>query len=130
MTGSVMLDTHAWVWTFVGQEGLSPAAAEAVEEADEVCLSSITLFEIAQKVRLGKWNDLTPFAAGLEQIAVDQGVRVLALDGALCRTAGALDWPHRDPFDRLIAATALSFGLPLVSRDRSFRALDRLTCIW
>ncbi|MDR2347798.1 MAG: hypothetical protein LBD90_04090 [Bifidobacteriaceae bacterium] len=44
--------------------------------------------------------------------------------------AGRLDWPHQDPFDRLVAAVAMVEGLPLISGDPIFATLDGLTVIW
>ncbi|MDE2005759.1 MAG: PIN domain-containing protein [Rhodospirillales bacterium] len=43
--------------------------------------------------------------------------------------AGALDWAHRDPFDRLLAAQARERSLPLVSGDEAFRGRD-IALIW
>jgi PIN domain nuclease of toxin-antitoxin system len=44
--------------------------------------------------------------------------------------AGSLDWPHRDPFDRLLAATALINGWPLISADPAFDRLTGLRRVW
>ena len=41
--------------------------------------------------------------------------------------AGTLDWAHRDPFDRMIAATAIEMACPLVSKDAAFDGLDETT---
>jgi PIN domain nuclease of toxin-antitoxin system len=43
---------------------------------------------------------------------------------------GALEWEHRDPFDRALAAQAMREGVPLVTRDRAFAELPGLTVIW
>ena len=40
--------------------------------------------------------------------------------------AGAMQWSHRDPFDRMIAATAMALGCPLISKDAAFDGLDGL----
>ena len=39
---------------------------------------------------------------------------------AICLTGGTMDWHHRDPFDRLLAATALHYAYPLISADTVF----------
>lgn len=45
------------------------------------------------------------------------------LDAAICHGAGVMAWPHRDPFDRLLAATAQQLGVPIVSADPVFDGL-------
>ena len=126
----VLLDTHVWTWTFVETGRMSAAAIEAIEAADDVFLSAVAFFEIGQKVRLGKWDDLAGHAARLAEIADRQRISVVAVDGRIAASAGLLDWPHRDPFDRLIAATALTLNMPLVTRDPAFSDLGQLTRIW
>ena len=54
--------------------------------------------------------------------------QILPLDGPTCRAAGAMAWDHRDPFDRLIAVTALGKSLPIISADKHFD--DIVTRIW
>lgn len=46
--------THAWAWSLEGSSTLSQTAQRAIDEADAVLVSPISLFEIAQKVRIGK----------------------------------------------------------------------------
>ena len=83
-------------------------------------VSPITFFEIAQKVRLGKWPEMNAFVAELPELLERQGGLSADLEPAICVAAGAMDWSHRDPFDRLLAATALRYALPLVSADAVF----------
>jgi PIN domain nuclease of toxin-antitoxin system len=83
----------------------------------------VSLYEIGQKVRLGKWPALAPFAAGLLERALGDGFDPLPLSPGAALAAALMDWDHRDPFDRLIAATALAEGLPVVSPDAAFDAV-------
>lgn len=122
---AVLLDTHAWAWTLAGDERLSRPALAAIAGADTVLVSPITFFEIAQKVRLGKWPEMTPFVAGLTGLLRDQGGTVAALDPDICTEAGLMPWAHRDPFDRLLAATAMRRNLPLISADTVFDGIVR-----
>lgn len=117
---ALLLDTHAWVWALLSPEKLSARAAEAIAGSEAVIISPISLFEVAQKVRLGKWPELAPH---LEALASDQETRDAPLTRQVARLAGLLDWTHRDPFDRLLGATAIEAGLPLVSKDAAFDAL-------
>lgn len=117
---AVLLDTHAWAWSLIGDERLSRHAVDAIERADLVFVSPITFFEIGQKVRFGKWPEMVPLVPRLPDVLTEQGGRVAALDPETCLAAALLTWAHRDPFDRLLAATALRAGLPLVSTDAQF----------
>lgn len=120
----VLLDTHAWTWSLNDDPRLSAAARATMEAAEDVFVSAISLFEIGQKVRLGKWPEMEPFAANLVEIADRQGARFIELSPEICLHSSLLDWDHRDPFDRIIGATALKKGLPLVSADTAFDALS------
>ncbi|MYA88671.1 MAG: type II toxin-antitoxin system VapC family toxin [Boseongicola sp. SB0662_bin_57] len=116
----VLLDTHAWVWSLVDDPMLSPSARQAVASADAVFVSPVSLFEISQKVRIGKWPEMEDRLDGLPGTLAEQGglSAALTLDAALY--AGKLEWAHRDPFDRILAATAVLGGLALVSADAVF----------
>ena len=127
---AVLLDTHAWVWSFAKDRLLSGAARAAIEAADAVLVSPITFFEIGQKVRIGKWPEMQPHVETLPRILTDQGGLAAPLTPQVCLRAALWSWDHRDPFDRLIAATAVEAGLTLVSADQAFGALPELPVIW
>lgn len=119
---AALLDTHSWAWTFAGDSRVMARVAKLVADV-EVHVSPISIFEIGQKVRIGKWPEMEPF---LGDLAVSVGARngsFAAFTPAVSLTAATLDWDHRDPFDRFIAATAIEHGLHLISADEHF---DRL----
>jgi PIN domain nuclease of toxin-antitoxin system len=105
---------------------LSAAAVAAMEQAETVSISVISLFEIGQKVRLGKWPEMAPFLDQLIGLVDQQGGRLVELSPEASLLAATLDWSHRDPFDRIIAATAITRGLALVSTDSVFDGLTGL----
>ena len=118
---TVLLDTHTWAWSLSGDARLSKPALAAISAADAVLVSPISFFEIAQKVRLGKWPEMEPFVGRLAALLGEQGGSVAGFDPSICiAAAGMMAWTHRDPFDRLLAATATHFNLPLVSADTAF----------
>lgn len=125
---AILLDTHAWAWSLAGDQRLSDRACAAMEAADAVLVSPITFFEVAQKVRLGKWPEMEPFVTRLPALLNEQGGSVAGFDPALCVAAGMMAWAHRDPFDRLLAATAMHYNLPLVSADTVFDGI--VTRLW
>ena len=125
---AVLLDTHSWAWTLSRDRRLSLAAVEAIGNAQSVLVSPISFFEIAQKVRLGKWPEMVPFIGRMSALLAEQGGGVAALELQICATAGMMAWLHRDPFDRLLAATALHYNLPIISADAVFDGV--VTRLW
>ena len=119
----ILLDTHAWAWSLTADARLSATAMAAMEQAEAVSISTISLFEIGQKVRLGKWPEMEPFLSRLISLADEQGGRLVETSAEASLLAATLEWAHRDPFDRFIAATAITRGLTLISADTAFDAL-------
>lgn len=120
---AVLLDTHAWAWSLAGDARLSALAVKTMEGAGTVMVSAISVFEIGQKVRLGKWPEMEPFLDRLPELIEAQGGVPLSLTPEICLGAAKLDWAHRDPFDRMLAAMALRHRLALVSTDEVFDEL-------
>jgi PIN domain nuclease of toxin-antitoxin system len=124
-----VLDTHVWVWAFEDSPRVSVRARAALETATGTLVSTISAYEIAQKVRLGKWPGMEGFLEALDTSFDAQGSLPIAVDATIALFAGNLDWSHRDPFDRIIAATAMVLDAPLISADAVFDTLP-LTRIW
>ena len=117
---SALLDTNVWAWTLLQSSRLSQAARLAIDGAQTRYLSPVSLYEITQKVRLGKWPEIAAHVSQLIPLAEAQGLDMATLDAGICATAGRLDWEHRDPFDRMLAATALHYAIPIISADPIF----------
>ena len=66
-----------------------------MEHAETVSIIAISLFEIGQQVRLGKWPEMEPFLSRL--IGLADG-RLLETSAEASLLAATLEWPHRDPF--------------------------------
>ncbi len=125
---AVLLDTHSWAWSLADDERLSKPARAAIQAANAVLVSPITFFEIAQKVRLGKWPEMEAFVGQLPAILERQGGTAAGLSPSICAVAGMMAWSRRDPFDRLLAATAMHDNLPFISADPVFDGI--VTRIW
>jgi PIN domain nuclease of toxin-antitoxin system len=120
---SYLLDTHAWAWSLSNDARLSQHALLSLQSAAQVYVSPISLFEIGQKVRIGKWPEMEQHLDRLPSLIEAQGAKVAKLTPDICLDASMLEWRHRDPFDRLLAATALHMGSKLISADDAFDAL-------
>jgi PIN domain nuclease of toxin-antitoxin system len=117
---AVLLDTHAWVWTNLDSRPLSAPIRTLLADARPALLSAVSIYEVAHKARLGKWPGVLPVLDGLNEDVRLQGVQVADVDGPIALLAAQLDWAHRDPFDRLIAATAILSRATLISADAQF----------
>jgi PIN domain nuclease of toxin-antitoxin system len=121
MPGRFLLDTHIVVdiATQDGFDAMPPRVRRILEDpqADRL-LSVASEVEIAIKYRLGKL-DLTQNE--LSKICTSALITSYPLRGHHAGWLFALPLHHKDPFDRLIIATALSEDLPIVSRDPQFR---------
>jgi PIN domain nuclease of toxin-antitoxin system len=114
---TIHLDTHILIWSMVEPDRLSRRARLAIENPkNRVLISAAVAWELAIKVKAGKFSPaslidkldrLLEQAAFLEQaITIEHATR-----------AGFLALHHRDPFDRLLVAQALSLRIPIVSAD-------------
>ena len=125
---AVLLDTRVRARSLIDDPHLSQRTREALASADDVIVSAIVFFEIAQKVRIGKWPEMTSYVDRLLPLAEGQHAHVTSLEPEDFLLAGTMEWSHRDPFDRLLAASALRRRAPIVSADAVFDAL--LARIW
>lgn len=115
----LLLDTHAFLWFVAGDKRLSRRARRAIE-AEEPCLSVASVWEMAIKVSLGR----LVLPASVEEYMAEkraEGFSMLSIDWPHAAAVEKLPFLHRDPFDRLLAAQALTERLPLVSSDPVFR---------
>jgi PIN domain nuclease of toxin-antitoxin system len=119
----LLLDTHSLLWFVTDDPKLSTAAKSAlVDSANERWLSPGTLVEIALKVRIGRLILPLPFGVLFPaQLAADR-IHVSSLTVAQIEPLTTLPLHHKDPFDRLIAATALVENTTVVSVDAMFDA--------
>ena len=118
----LLLDTHALLWWWEGDRRLSLRARDAMSAADaEIYVSAATAWEVATKFRIGKLP-LARFSVDEFELSLtEQGFRQLAITVAHGLRAGSLKGPHRDPFDRILAAQSLIEELPIVSNDEAVR---------
>ena len=119
----VLLDTHAFVWWTLDDGRLSGTAADAIGNATEAFVSLVTPWEMAIKVGKGKWPEAKPTLDDFDQIIARAGLGLLTTTVEHVRFSGLMQSAHRDPFDRLLAAQAITEGLTLVTSDAKVAAL-------
>lgn len=118
----LLLDTHIFLWFIAGDKKLrDPVRALLDDDENEALLSIASLWEIAVKVNIGKLRLDRPFEELIpEQLSVNEIDR-LPIRMEHLATLLKLPLHHRDPFDRLIIAQALSEGVAVLSDDPEFR---------
>jgi PIN domain nuclease of toxin-antitoxin system len=119
----LLLDTHIFCWSFYEPGRLSLEAREAMNGADEVFVSSASMWEVAIKVRLGKMN-ADPQEL-FEQIEAN-GFQELPVWSKHALLVANLPMHHTDPFDRLLIAQAISEPLHLLTADPQLRRYSEL----
>jgi len=105
----------------LGDAKLGDHAREAIENlSNEVFVSVVCIWEIATKVRIGKMQEPGDLLRDPHSALARLGFRDLPLTLGHARLGGSLAHPHKDPFDRMLAAQALLEKLTLVSVDSVF----------
>lgn len=117
---AVLIDTHVLAWSLVDPGRIPALARGRLEGEAQVYVPPCSLHEIALKVRKGAWEAMAPHVGRLDALCAVQGFQAAPYTFQMALLAGSLDWAHRDPFDRMIAATAIGLGCPVVSKDVSF----------
>ena len=130
----IVLDTHVWVWWVSGLEPLPPKARRLIRAAREqkaVYLSSISVWEVAQLTARGRLQltmDVVDWVAKSEALPF---VHFIPVDNAIALKSTKLPGTlHQDPADRMIIATALTLGFPLVTRDEKITRYPHVQTIW
>jgi PIN domain nuclease of toxin-antitoxin system len=119
----LLLDTHTLLWFLADDPRLSATAKAAIEDpANERWLSPISLLEIVLKHRLGKLPLPAAFGAMFPADLAANDIHLLPVEAEHLDTLTRLPLHHKDPFDGLLAATALVEQLTFVSADAAFDA--------
>lgn len=113
----ILLDSHTLIWLYSGNERLSQAAKNVIEDTRNECFISLaSIWEMAIKIKLGKMNLGVSLDRFVEDV-VENGIQLLAVDLVHVLKTQELDFHHRDPFDRLIFSQAISENMVLLSAD-------------
>jgi PIN domain nuclease of toxin-antitoxin system len=114
-----LLDTHAVLWFFGNVEKLSKKALEAIlEPTSKKYVSIVSAWELAIKISLKKLN----FEGGVDnffKVIDENGFELLPLNEEYIKQVEILPLHHRDPFDRLLIATAISEEMSIITIDEN-----------
>jgi PIN domain nuclease of toxin-antitoxin system len=122
----ILLDTHIFCWTFYEPHRVSFETRELMNHAEEVFVSSASIWEVAIKVRLGKIH-ADPQEL-FEQIE-SNGFQELPVLSKHAIAVAKLPLHHSDPFDRLLIAQAMSEPLHLITTDAKLKPYSELVVV-
>ena len=126
-----LLDTHALLWATRDNVRLSHNALTIIEDIDvPLFVSAVSAYEIMYKHQLGKLPEYEYIADHYFNILDRLGVNELPISAQHAHFAGKMEWTHRDPFDRLLAAQAVTDHLTLITNDPVFQDLSWVTALW
>jgi PIN domain nuclease of toxin-antitoxin system len=122
----LILDTHAALWWLADDKRLGNAAARRLaDRTEQVFLSATVVWEVAIMRSLGKLKAPDGFSAAL----LEAGAQPLPASLEHAAAVEALPWHHRDPFDRMLVAQALTERASVVSRDQIFDSYG-VSIVW
>lgn len=123
-----LLDTHVWIWSVGKRHQVASHVLSLLDDpSNDVCLSPINVWEVLyleKRKRIALSSDPTAWVSkarrGLDEAPLSYEVAVMAAQ---------MDWDHRDPADRFLAATAAVYDLTLVTADRELLALKSISTL-
>ncbi len=116
-----LLDTHTFLWFINDDKALSATAKTLIEDPDNtIYLSIASLWEMAIKVSLSKLEIPTPFTEFIVGQLQENNIALLKISAEHTGVVATMPFHHRDPFDRLIIAQALTEQLPIIGKDAVF----------
>lgn len=126
----IVLDTHIWVWWVHGDSRLGSTHAQLIEanEDDEIGICTITIWEIAKLVELGRLVPPVPLDQWFADALAYPGVTLLELTPEIAIDSTRLPGTfHRDPADQVIVATSRILNCDLLTADQRIRDYPHVT---
>lgn len=131
MPARLMLDTHVLLWMLTDPAQLSTKVRDlAVDRSTELFVSAASAWEIATKQRLGKLPQADVLTRAYRHHLTQLAVESIPISDEHSLLAGSMDWQHRDPFDRMIAAQCMTDSIPLATADKAFASLAGVRVVW
>ena len=130
----IVLDTHVWVWWLSESQSLPPKVQKLLTEAkarQAIFISSISVWEVAQLASRGRLKLTMDYADWIAQTESLSFINFVPVDNHIALRSVQLSPPlHQDPADRMIMATALTLGMPLITKDEKISRYPHLKTIW
>ncbi|MGE2692694.1 type II toxin-antitoxin system VapC family toxin [Mycolicibacterium pulveris] len=126
-----LLDTHTLLWALTDPTRLGHQARTVIEDqSSRLTVSAVSAWELSTKHRLGKLPQADALLGAYSRHLSRLGVIRLPVDEEHALLAGRLEWEHRDPFHRMLAAQAMVESLVLITGDASFDDCQGVRTLW
>ncbi len=126
-----LLDTHALLWAITDPDRLGAEVRRTIaDRSNPLVVSAASAWQIATKQRAGKLPQADALVGAYSRHLDRLGVERLPVTEEHALLAGSLQWEHRDPFDRMIAAQAMLESMPIVTGDAVFAELPGVATVW
>ena len=127
----LLLDTHAFIWLALDWSKFPVSLFKILdEEAGSFFISSISAVEIGLLVNSGKVSIPCSCDYFLSKNSDHYGVEQIPVDVEIALASTQLPRIHRDPFDRIIIATAQAHGLTILTKDRIIPTYPKVKTLW
>lgn len=125
----ILLDTHILIWYAEGNNRLSLKAKVALENSDNIkFVSVVSLWEIVVKANSNKVEFKQTFKE-VNKFLINNKIKLISINIEHLNTLLTLPQYHKDPFDRLLIAQAITENLTIISADQYFKAYP-IDVIW
>ncbi len=125
----ILLDSHAFLWALDDNDQLGANVRAALHSGREAWLSSATVWELGIKTAIGRLSLPVPLRELVRRAVVDGGLRVLDVTPEHALRASELPMIHKDPFDRMLVAQAMTERMVFATRDGKVEGYDVAT-LW
>jgi PIN domain nuclease of toxin-antitoxin system len=126
----LLLDTHIWLWSALEPYRLSRRVArELADQENELWLSPISVWELTVLQRKGRLDEPKNLSAWVAESAKDLELIEAPITIDVALAVASIDFPHGDPGDHLLAASAKVFDLTLVTADENLMELAEISVL-
>ena len=116
----MIIDTHIFLWWLFDDPRLPPGLKKHIRNiTNPIYVSAASVWEIITKFRLGKLPEASSVAQNIPEWIIKAGFQSLDITSEHAQLAGSWDIPHRDPFDRILAAQLKIEDITLGSIDKT-----------
>jgi len=124
-----IIDTHALIWYFEDSSKIPDKIVKCIDDAtNNKYICSVSLWEITIKTQIGKLTMNFSFDELLAEIS-NSDLHVLQIENDYLTELSKIPLIHKDPFDRLIIATAIAEDMTIITVDENIRKYD-IACVW
>ena len=131
----LVLDTHAWIWWLSSPNQIPRKAKRALDRAvaagEHLRVSAISVWELAMLVTRNRLELAIPLEEWVSAAEAVPNLQYVPIDHRVALRSVALpNFPHRDPADRMIVATAVALGATLVTADEKLHGYSIVPTVW